>query len=433
MNSPSQASSLHPLDAPAACIGFDWGDSVHAIALHVPGQPIETLQLDHSPERLIAWLDSLQERFRGAFVDIAIECTRGAVVYCCQAYHWIRIFPVHPTTSSKQRTAFRPSGAKDDTHDALVLLDILLNHRDRLRQLHWDEPDTRLIAELVAARRKAVDRRTLLSNQLTSTLKDYFPQALGLFGDNPTAPIAIGFLRKWPTLIDLQASSDAVISRFYRQHNVRSETLIKERIQAVRQSKSLTLDEPIVSTRSRVAHLLVDEIEVVQSHIAEFDSVIAAAFARHGDHAIFHNLPGAGAVMAPRLLAAFGSDRSRFPKPEDAQRLFGVAPVTESSGQRSWVHWRYGAPRFLRQSLVEWAGQSILYSAWAKAHYEQQRKGGSSRSAALRSLAYKWVRILWKCWTTRTLYSEKHYLAQLVKRSSPIAPRALELAQEMGL
>lgn len=421
------------LTAPAAIVGFDWGEFRHAIALQAPGKPIELVEFDHSPENVLNWAHSLFERFGGAYVDIAIEATRGAVVYCLMAFPWIRLFPIHPTTSSKQRTAFRPSGAKDDTHDAIVLLDILRTQRDRIQPQLLDDTSTRLLAELTSERRKAVDLRSLFSNQLTSALRDYFPQALQLFGENPTAPLALAFLTKWPTLIDIQASSDTTIANFYTRHNVRSMQLVQSRIDLVRKSRCMTQDEAIVTARSIRVKTLIQVIKTFQRNIEQINDKIQEVFHAHPDRPIFRELPGAGEALAPRLVAAFGSERERYPDAESVQKALGVAPVTESSGRSRRVHWRRGAPRFHRQTLVEWAGQTVMFSAWAKAYYEQQKGKGAGRQSALRSLAFKWIRIVWKCWKERVCYSEKHYLAQLEKRGSPIAKRAKEIALEMGI
>jgi len=110
-------------------------------------------------------------------VAIAIETDQGAVVYALLERPWITIYPIHPATSTRRRTMFRPSGAADDLPDALVLLSLLQHHRERLRPLQLDDETTRTLARLVEARRKAVDRRTLLLNQLVSTLKNH-PQKL---------------------------------------------------------------------------------------------------------------------------------------------------------------------------------------------------------------------------------------------------------------
>ena len=40
--------------------------------------------------------------------------------------------------------------------------------------------------------------------------------------------------------------------------------------------------------------------------------------------------------------------------------------------------------------------------------------------AAVRALAYKWIRIIFHLWKTYTLYDENVYIEQLKKRNSPV-------------
>ena len=131
-------------------------------------------------------------------------------------------------------------------------------------------------------------------------------------------------------------------------------------------------------------------------------------------------MPGAGPVFAPRLLAAFGEQRERYASAAAVQKYAGIAPVTERSGKQCWVHWRLQCPTFLRQTFVEWTAQSIPHSYWARAFYEQQRARGSSHQAALRALAFKWIRILYRCWQDRTPYDEAIYLNALKRRGSSL-------------
>lgn len=106
------------------------------------------------------------------------------------------------------------------------------------------------------------------------------------------------------------------------------------------------------------------------------------------------------------------------------QKYAGVAPVREKSGQKQWTHWRWTAPKFLRQSFVEWAGQTVVHCAWAQAYYQQQRRAGKAHHAVLRALAFKWIRFLWRCWKDGVLYDETRYLATLAKRGSPLVTAA---------
>jgi transposase len=168
---------------------------------------------------------------------------------------------------------------------------------------------------------------------------------------------------------------------------------------------------------------LVNQISRLTESIERYDQQIASLFSRHDDSTLFGSFPGAGPALAPRLLAAFGSDRSRFECAAEIQQLSGIAPVTEKSGKAIWIHWRLACCKFLRQTFQEFAGLSILQSTWARAYYDQQRGRGSSHHAALRALAYKWIRILFRCWQTRTLYVEAAYCESLVSRRSPLAEK----------
>jgi hypothetical protein len=106
-------------------------------------------------------------------------------------------------------------------------------------------------------------------------------------------------------------------------------------------------------------------------------------------------------------------DRDRYDDASDIQKYGGIAFVTESIGKKSWTHWCYNCPRFLRQTFVEWAGQTVRYSFWARAYYEQQKLEGKPHSTIIRSLAFKWIRIVFRCWKDGVAYDESKYLQAL--------------------
>ncbi|MGH9593382.1 MAG: IS110 family transposase, partial [Bryobacteraceae bacterium] len=212
-------------------IGLDWGDATHALALHDPAaSQTEASTLTHSAENLHQWLDQLAARFAGRPVALAIEGTRGAIFPVLLERPWLHVFAVHPATSARYRTAFTPSGAKDDQPDAQVLLELLQRHRDKLTPLSLADAATRQLAGLCEARRDLVDRRTQLLNQLTSLLKKYYPQAFALVGENLASPLALDFLLKWPDLIALQSARPATVKSFYYTHNVRRPETVQTRL-----------------------------------------------------------------------------------------------------------------------------------------------------------------------------------------------------------
>jgi hypothetical protein len=75
---------------------------------------------------------------------------------------------------------------------------------------------------------------------------------------------------------------------------------------------------------------------------------------------------------------------------------------------------------------VEWAGTTIPRSYWAKAYYRQQRSKGCSHAVAIRALAFKWIRILFKVWQSGTPYDESTYLNALKKHGSPLVTLGMQ-------
>ena len=406
----------------AALVAMDWGDKQHAFALRIVGaRSIETGVIIASAEALHDWLDQLEKRCGGDKVALAIEAGRNTLLHALLEHPWLEIYPVNPATSARFRRAFTVSGAKDDGPDAGVLLTLLEQHRDQLTRLVLDEPQTRELAALVAARRSAVDQRTDLTNQLRSILKGYFPQALELVGTELASPLALDFLSRWPELAEAKKARPASLRAFYAQHNVRRPEKIAERVALIAPARPFTTDRAVIAPAILQVRLLVALLRVQQTHIATFAERIAAVFAAHPEAAFFRALPGAGPTLAPRLLVAFGDRRERFPNASSLQEYAGVAPVVEKSGNQKWTHWRWQAPKFLRQSFVEWAGQTVVYCDWAHAYYAEQARHGKAHHTILRGLAFKWIRILWRCWHDHRPYDEQAYLAALEQRNSPLA------------
>ena len=399
-----------------AFVGIDWADRRHSWALRIAGgSDLEQGILQHSPEAVEQWASRLAQRFNGRPVAIAIEQARGSLVFMLSKYSHLVLFPVHPAAMANYRKSFRPSGAKSDLNDAFLLLDILTRHGKKLRQLNPDTEETRALQFLVEERRKFVHEKTRHSNRLTAYLKQYFPQILDWFTDI-TSPIVGDLLERWPTLQELQAAKACTLRHFFAGHNCHRAELIEKRLSEIRRAVPATADQAVLNSLSSAVTAVVRILREVRQAITGFDEQIEKSAQQHPDFAIFDSFPGAGPVLAPRLIAALGTQRDRYTSAYQIQCYSGIAPVMESSGKQHWVHCRWACPKFLRQTFHQWALQSIKYSDWAKAYYEQQRARGKSCHTALRALAFKWIRILFRCWQDRQPYNETLYKGSLQGR-----------------
>ena len=410
--------STHPFDL---VIGLDRSDrkaDLHFIDTRT-GQAQKQL-LDTSPESLHDWLAQLRQQHPQARVAICLEQPAGSLIPFLETYSWITLYPINPITLQKFREAFVTSRAKDDGKDALYLADLLLSHHDKLKPWQPDDSLTRQLQQMVLHRRAVVDERTGLTNRLKALLKQYFPQALDLCGEDLWRPLATGFLLKWPTLQRLKKAPAKSVKAFYHLHGSRSQELIQKRLDLIEKAVALTDEVALLQSYTLRVQLICHQLQSALQTIEDFQDQIAKIFAQHPDREIFQHLPGAGQTFAPRLLASLGTQRERYPQATNLQCYSGIAPVTKQSGGSCHIHRRYLCPIFMKQSFHEYAKQSILHSRWAAAYYLQQRNKGCGFHTAVRALAYKWQRIIWRCWQSKTAYSEAIYEAALKKAGSPL-------------
>jgi transposase len=404
-----------PLSEFSAYVAIDWADQQHYWRLaDAEGTHRDQGLLRNTPEAIDTWVAGLLARFSDGSLAVCLEQSRGGLVFQLGKYSRLVLFPVHPAMIASFRQAFFPSGAKGDPGDTALLLELLLHHRQHLRRLDPDTAETRLLGMLIELRRRLVDERTRQSNRLTAWLKMYFPQPLDWIDDIDT-PLGCDFLQRWPTLQQLQRAKPETVERFFREHNSRSETRIQERMQAIRTAVAAVHDTALLQAGAAATAALTALLKTLNATIASLDQQVDA-LPKHPEADWFAGLPGAGPVLLPRLIVAFGTRRERFQSASELAAYSGIAPVTKQSGNSKSVQLRRACPLFLRQTFHEFAAHSIAKSEWARQFYDRQRERGKRHHAAVRSLAFRWIRVLFRCWKDRTPYDEARYLEALQRR-----------------
>src|SRR6202795_119033 len=236
----------------AALVGIDWADQKHAWCLQAAdATQRENGEVEHTPEAVEAWVGQLCRRFGNRPIAVAVEQVKGALVFMLSKYEPLHWYPVPPAMSAKMREALYPSGAKDDPRDADLLVDLLLQHRDKLRRLSPDSEATRRVQNLVEERRHLVEEKTAQSNRLTNHLKIYFPQMLAWF-DRLDTELVCALLERWPTLEELQKVPPARLRTFFRKHRCRDQELIERRMVGIQQAIPATRDKAVIEATSAV-------------------------------------------------------------------------------------------------------------------------------------------------------------------------------------
>lgn len=406
----------------AATIGLDWADQKHDLWLRpTDGSQPEHLQLEQMPEALHEWVGKMRERFAGRRLAVAVETSRGPIISALMAYDFIVLFPVNPKALKSYRDAFAVSGAKDDRTDAQLLEELIRLHPEKLRALEPDTELTRRLAGLAENRRRLVDERTRLVNQVHAALKMYYPLAETLLHGQMNTPMAAEFLVRWPDMERLQRAKPEQLRSFFYQHNSRSAKTTEQRLEAIKKAQALTTDLAIIRPARELVLILAAMLRPLHQGVARLEKQIQQAMNAHPDAFIFRSFPGAGPALAPRLLVAFGTNRDRFDHANDVAEFYGLAPVVVQSGNSKTVHVRYRCPKFGRQTFHENAGCALRQEPWAKCYYDQQKQRNKGKHhQACRALAYKLIRIYFACWKHRTSYKSNHYLAALQKHGSPL-------------
>src|ERR1051326_2965219 len=307
----------------AAFIGIDWADQRHAWAMQTPDGTLLQGELEHTPEAVEAWAMELERRFSGQSLAVALEQSRGSLVFMLSKYAHLVLFPVHPTMLVKYREGFRPSGAKSDPSDAAFLVELLVHHRDKLWRLNPDTVETRTLQFLVEGRRKFVNEKTRYSNRLTDCLKMYYPQVLHWFCE-VSSEIAGEFLQRWPTLEKLQKERPETLRKFFVQYHSAQSDRVDRRLEEIRQAIPATTDAAVLTACVSNTAALVRILRDLRATIQDYDKQIETLARQHPEFALFDSFPGAGAALVPRLIAALGTQRERYHNAGEVQCYSGL-------------------------------------------------------------------------------------------------------------
>jgi transposase len=400
-------------------VGLDWADTHHDVeVLDEAGKRVGVRRFAHTH----AGLHELQAFLLGIAPEVEqlaciVETNHGLLItFLLEA--GIPVYPVNPKTANQLRKA---AGAKTDQIDAHLLAKL---GRLELAELRRLEPDSAIVQELKTLTRDQdalIQTQTRLVNQLTACLKEYYPAALHLFAKLQQRS-ALVFLQAYPTPQAAQAASVEELTATLRTGKHTNPTKAAPKIFEELHRPQLVASEVIVRAKSRLLLSLVKQLLVVIQEIASYDKAIRSLFLSHDDHEIWRSLPGAGKHLAPRLLAEWGEDRSRYADATSVQTLAGTAPVPFQSGNYAKAHKRFACVKPLRNALYQFAWQSTRQEAWAASYYQRKRAEGKTHSMAVRALANVWVRIMYRMWVNKTSYQTATFEA--AKRAHAPRPHA---------
>jgi transposase len=405
-------------EVPSLLVGIDWADGEHTYELLDPHGKTHCGTVEQTREALHAWLDDWRKKFPDARIDICLETSRGPLINVLLEQAQVRIFPVNPNALANYRKAFAHGGGKNDPVDAALVLQYLRHYRSQLRPLQLNLPITRELAALCEDRRALVENRVKLAQQLKAMLKAYFPAILQMKPAQIYADFIVHLLQKYPTLADVQAAGRIKLRKLF--YGLGTKERIEMCLDVLMNAKPLATDEVLLKASARRAQAICSQLASLNESIQGYDDEIERLVKQHPDYQVVQSLP-CGAKSKARILAAVGDDRERYQSAEALAAATGIAPLTTQSGKQRTVSSRWACTKFMRKTFHEFAGLSILKSRWAKAYYDQQIGRGKTPQMARRALAFKWIRIIYRCWQAKEPYHEARYGERLTATQSPLA------------
>jgi transposase len=388
-------------------VGLDWAEDHHDVFVeNDTGSRLGGGRLPDGVEGM-ARFHELVAGHVGDPVDVVVatETDRGLFIGALVAAGYT-VLAVNPMSTSRYRERHSTSGAKSDPGDAKVLADLARTDAHNHRPVAGDSELAEAVKVLARAHQSMIWTRQRQTNQLRSTLREFYPAALEAFdelaGRDALAVLAIAPTPSAGRLLS-RSKIAAALRRGGRQRRIDERAI---EIQTALRSEQLEAPYLVADAMGATVTALVAVITELRTQIGRLETELADRFEQHPDAKIIRSLPGLGMTLGARVLAEFGDDPNRYADAKSPKNYSGMSPITRASGKHHVVLARYARNRRLADACYLWAFAAITASPGARAFYDQHRASGDTHHRALRALANRLVGILHGCLRHGTLYDE---------------------------
>jgi hypothetical protein len=275
------------------------------------------------------------------------------------------------------------------------------------REIAGDTDLAEAVRILARAHQSMIWTRGRQTNNLRSTLREYYPGALVALGDDLRASESLEILSIAPTpALGRQLSKAKIASALRRAGRQRRIDERTDEIQRALRAEALEapalISEAFGSSVAASARVIVE----LNRQINELEKAMSEHFEQHPDAKIVLSLPGLGTVLGARVLGELGDDPERYANAKSRKNYAGTSPITRASGTKRVVLARFARNRRIADATYLWAFAAITKSPGARALYDRHRAAGDSHHQALRALANRLVGIFHGCLLSQTLYDE---------------------------
>lgn len=387
-------------------VGIDWAEDDHQVCILDPaGAPLEEFAIRDGAvgtgrlhERIANHIDEPDQ------VVVGIETDRGLLVGALVAAGY-EVYAVNPMSAARYRDRHAVSGGKSDRGDARVLADLVRTDRHHHRTIAADSELLQAIKVTARTHQNLIWTRTRHTNQLRSTLREFYPAALEAFHELAHRD-ALAILAIAPTPEQGRRLSTAKIrsalQRAGRQRNLERRAA---EIRDVLRHEHLQAPPELAAAFGDTVAALVPLLTTLNEQIERVETALTTRFEQHPDAELILSLPGLGVVLGARVLAEFGDAPNRYADAKARRNYAGTSPVTKASSRHHVVVARFARNRRLADTCDRWAGCALANEPGARAYHAAHNPDpDTTRKHARRKLANKLVGLLHGVLEHRTPY-----------------------------
>lgn len=392
-------------------IGADNGTQKHSIHIMSENEErVKEFEIENN-------LEGFKEL--GSFIEdldnahLCFETTHGPIVDYFRNKDVI-MYSINPLKIKRFKQTRNVTGDKDDRIDARTLSGYLRLHHTKMHSMVFNSTEIEKLNMLRISHDRITKEHTRYANRLTFLFRQYFPLCVELFSDT-AVKILLHMVLHYPTWGDLQSASDEEIVSFLSAHYYRVKKNIRKVLGSIHRHAQEIAPE-VEAVLSQEAQLIAKMLLLLKKQLEELERQMGIILKHHKLGEVFKSLPGAGTVLAGKLCALLGDNKSRFSKANEVQALFGTAPMNYQSGNYHRVMMRRACNKKARWTLYQFAFSSMKFCTWARKYYDLQRAKGKTNSVSIRALSNKWLNIIYSMWKKEERYQEQKYILKKIEK-----------------
>lgn len=390
--------------------GVDWASEEHAVCVvDEEGRIVEGRRYVHDERGIRALCARMIEL---AVELVAIERPDGLLIER-MLDAGLSVIAVHPNQVCAMRPRFTAAGGKSDSFDSFVLAELARTDSHRFGVLAPDSDRTKALRALTRAREDLVGARVALANELRAQLECFWSGATRIFAEIDS-PIALAFLRRYPSPIDARGLGEQRLAGFLARQGYSGRRSPSELLSRLRNAAEGRAGELETGARREIVLVLLAALEPLVAKISDVTREIRVALEDHPDANTFRSLfiDPKSVICAAILLAEIGDSRERYPTYRALAADGGQAPVAVESGKSKRARFRWACDHRLRDAIATMADASRHHNPLAADIYTRARARGASHPHAIRILGRAWCQVIWRLWHDHTTYDPTQHTAR---------------------